>query len=366
MDNNHNYCVIMAGGIGARFWPVSRENRPKQFLHMTPDRKSFLRLTYERFASIFPDDHIIVVSQQRYRDLVKEDLPEILDGNILLEPYSRNTAPCLALAAYTLLKRDPDAVMVATPADHIIQDEEIFRETIHRALCYASDSNALITLGIVPDHPDTNFGYIQGVQDGLEDEDKPVKVKTFTEKPDAALAEVFFQSGEFFWNSGIFVWRAQSIRAELEKHMPETSILFQGWETALDTPAQVAFLERVYSSISKISIDYAVMEKTDKAWVYPSKFRWHDIGNWEALYSFVSAQGLEPDGNVTISGPSLCKDNHNTIVFASDKNKLVAIRGLDNFIVVDTGDVLLICPRDEMSAKDVIANVAMPDYEKYR
>ena len=366
MDATHNYCVIMAGGIGARFWPVSREDRPKQFLHMSLDRKSFLRLAYERFSAIFPDDHIIVVSQRRYRDLVKEDLPEILDENILLEPYSRNTAPCLALAAYTLLKRDPEAVMVATPADHIIQDEDIFRDTINRALCYASQSDALITLGIVPDHPDTNFGYIHGRQDGTEDEGKPIKVKTFTEKPDAELAEVFFHSGEFFWNSGIFVWRAQSIREELEKHMPETSILFQGWEEALDTPAQDSFLERVYSSISKISIDYAVMEKTDKAWVFPSKFGWHDIGNWEALYSFVSSQRAEPDGNVTVAGPSLCKDNHNTIVFASDKKKLIAVRGLDNFIVVDTGDVLLVCPRDEVSAKEVIANVAMPDYEKFR
>ena len=356
----------MAGGIGSRFWPLSREGMPKQFLPMTPDGRSFLRLAYQRFSRFFPDDHIIVVSQARYRALVKETLPEVLDENILLEPYSRNTAPCIALATYTLLKRDPEAVMVATPADHIIQDEDIFRETIGRALSYASQSDALITLGIVPDHPDTNFGYIQGRHDGSEEEGKPIKVKTFTEKPDAALAEVFFQSGEFFWNSGIFVWRAQSIRAELEKHMPETSILFNGWEEALDTPAQTAFLEKVYSSISKISIDYAVMEKTDKAWVFPSKFRWHDIGNWEALYSFLSGLGLEPDGNVTLVGPSLCHDNRNTIVYSSDRGKLIAVRGLENYIVVDTGDVLLICPRDEQSAKEVIANVAMPEFEKFR
>ena len=364
--DNHNYCVIMAGGIGARFWPVSREGMPKQFLPMTPDGESFLRLAYERFSKIFPDDHILVVSLARYKEMVMETLPEILESNIILEPYSRNTAPCIALAAYTLLKRDPGAVMVATPADHIILDEEVFRDTITKALCYASKSDALITLGIVPDHPDTNFGYIQGVQDGSEEDGRPIKVKTFTEKPDKALAEVFFQSGEFYWNSGIFVWRAQSIRRELEKHMPETQILFSGWEESLDSQEQNAFLEKVYSSISKISIDYAVMEKTDKAWVYPSKFRWHDIGNWEALYSFVSGLGLEPDGNVTFAGPSLCHDNHNTLVYASDKEKLIAVRGLDNFIVVDTGDVLLICPRDEQSARDVIANVAMPDFEKYR
>jgi mannose-1-phosphate guanylyltransferase len=364
--DNHNYCVIMAGGIGARFWPVSREEMPKQFLPMTPDGKSFLRLAYERFAGIFPDDHILVVSQRRYDEMVRETLPEILDENIILEPYSRNTAPCLALAAYILLKRDPEAVMVATPADHIILDEDIFRDTITRAMCYASRSDALITLGIVPDHPDTNFGYIQGVHVDPGEDGKPIKVKTFTEKPDAALAEVFFQSGEFYWNSGIFVWRAESIQVELEKHMPETAILFRGWEQALDTPEQDAFLERVYSSISKISIDYAVMEKTEKAWVFPSKFRWHDIGNWEALYSFVAGLGLEPDGNVTLAGPSLCGDNQDTLIYASDREKLIAVRGLNNFIVVDTGDVLLICPRDEQAAKDVIANVAMPEYEKFR
>lgn len=364
--SNHNYCVIMAGGIGARFWPVSREDRPKQFLSLSPDGKSFLRQTYERFSGIVPADHVLVVSQARYRDLVCKDLPEVPEENIILEPYSRNTAPCIALAAYTLLKRDPEAVMVATPADHIIQDDEFFENTIHEALDYASGSDALITLGIVPDRPDTNFGYIQGVHDGQAEAGKPIKVKTFTEKPDKALAEVFFQSGEFYWNSGIFVWRAQSIRDELAKHMPEVEILFQGWERELGTPGQIPFLERVYSSISKISIDYAVMEKTDKAWVYPSKFRWHDIGSWESLFSFISGLGRETNGNVTLAGPSLCSDNKDTLVYTTDRRKLVAVSGLDNYIVVDTGDVLLVCPREEQKAKEIIANVAMPEYEKFR
>jgi len=364
--DNHNYCVIMAGGIGSRFWPVSREDKPKQFLTLTPDGKSFLRLAYERFSRIVRADHVLVVSQTRYRDLVRETLPEVPEENIILEPYSRNTAPCIALAAFTLLKRDPDAVMVATPADHIILDEDIFDETIRAALDYASGSDALITLGIVPDRPDTNFGYIQGVTYSVEEEGKPVKIKTFTEKPDKDLAEVFFHSGEFFWNSGIFVWRAQSIRDELAKHMPEVEILFRGWETELGSPDETAFLERAYSGISKISIDYAVMEKTDKAWVYPSKFRWHDIGNWESLIGFIASTGRGNNGNVTLAGPSLCGDNKDTLVYSTDRNKLVAVRGLDSYIVVDTDDVLLICPRDEQNTKEIIANVAMPDYEKFR
>ncbi len=364
--NNHNYCVIMAGGIGSRFWPVSREDKPKQFLSLSPDGKSFLRLAYDRFSKIVPADHVLVVSQVRYEEMVRETLPEVPEENIILEPLSRNTAPCIALAAFKLLLRDPDAVMVATPADHIILDEEIFEDTIRKALDYAADSDALITLGIVPDRPDTNFGYIQGVTHSMEEDGKPVKVKTFTEKPDKDLAEVFFQSGEFFWNSGIFVWRAQTIRDELAKHMPEVEILFRGWESKLGTPEEAAFLESAYSSISKISIDYAVMEKTDKAWVYPSKFRWHDIGSWESLFSFISTLGLESNGNVTLAGPSLCGDNKDTLVYTTDRGKLVAVRGLDNFIVVDTGDVLMVCPRDEQKAKEIIANVAMPEYEKFR
>ena len=363
--NNHNYCVIMAGGIGSRFWPVSREDKPKQFLSLSPDGKSFLRLAYDRFSKIVPADHVLVVSQVRYEEMVRETLPEVPDENIILEPLSRNTAPCIALAAFKLLLRDSDAVMVATPADHIILDEEIFEDTIRKALDYAADSDALITLGIVPDRPDTNFGYIQGVTHSMEEDGKPVKVKTFTEKPDKDLAEVFFQSGEFFWNSGIFVWRAQTIRDELAKHMPEVEILFRGWESELGTPGEVAFLERAYSSISKISIDYAVMEKTDKAWVFPAKFKWADIGNWESLYEYLAQH--DSFGNASdIDGKSLLREGRDNIIYSDGKGKLIAIRGLEDYIVIDTDDVLLICPRDEKKLKEFLSELAMPEYADYR
>ncbi len=362
--NNHYYCVIMAGGIGSRFWPVSREARPKQFLPLSRTGKSFLRLAYERFAGLIPDDHILVVTQSRYKDLAKEELPEVLEENFIYEPYSRNTAPCIALAAYTLLQRDPDAVMIATPADHIILNEDIFRETITNALAYASQSDSLITLGIVPTRPDTNFGYIQGMFGQTVEEGKPIKVKTFTEKPDAELANVFIQSGEFYWNSGIFVWRAQTIREELEKYMPEVKSLFNGWETELDTHNNAPFIEKVYASISKISIDYAVMEKTSKAWVFPSTFDWHDIGNWESLYTYMSR--MDKDGNAIMAEATLNKNCSGSIVFTSDKGKLVALSGLDNYIVVDTDDVLMVCPRDDRQVKELIANIAMPEYEKFR
>lgn len=361
--NNHYYCVIMAGGIGSRFWPVSREARPKQFLPLSRTGKSFLRLAYERFADIIPNDHILVATQYRYKDLAKEELPEVLDDNFIYEPYSRNTAPCIALAAYTLLKRDPEAVMIATPADHIILNGEVFRETIINALEYASEQDALITLGIVPTRPDTNFGYIQGLYGQNTEEGKPIKVKTFTEKPDKELAEVFIQSGEFYWNSGIFVWRAQTIREELERYMPEVKSLFRGWETELGN-ANPSFVEKIYTSILKISIDYAVMEKTSKAWVYPSTFGWYDIGNWESLYGYMSQ--TDEDRNAIIAGPSLSRNCSDSIVFSSNKKKLVAISGLENYIVVDTDDVLMVCPRDDSQVKELIANIAMPEYEKFR
>lgn len=362
--NNHNYCVIMAGGIGSRFWPVSRESRPKQFLKLSETGKSFLRLAYERFRCIVPDDHILVVTQSRYKDLVKEDIPEILDENVLFEPYSRNTAPCVALAAYTLLQRDPEAVMIATPADHIILKEDIFKNTIMNALSYAAETDALITLGTVPTRPDTNFGYIQGIFGQAVEDGKPIKVKTFTEKPDAALAEVFLLSGEFYWNSGIFVWKAQTIREELEKYLPEVKSLFRGWETELDTHNNKPFIEKIYASISKISIDYAVMEKTSKAWVYPSTFEWFDIGGWESLYGYLSQTGK--DTGTALTGPSINRNCSGTVVFSSDKKKLIAINGLEDFIVVDTDDVLMICPREGSQAKEFIANIAMPEFEKYR
>lgn len=354
----------MAGGIGSRFWPISREAKPKQFLALSRSGKSFLRLAYERFAKIIPKENIIVSSQLRYKELVKEEIPEICDDNLFLEPYSRNTAPCLTYATYKLLKRDPEAVMIATPADHVIYDDEIFKDTILRSLEYAESHDALMTLGIVPDRPDTNFGYIQADYEEVRNEGEPLKVRTFTEKPDPELADVFYQSGEFFWNSGIFVWHVNTIREELEKYQPEITTLFSGWENALDTAEEEAFVERAFAGCLKISIDYAVMEKTDKAMLVPAKFDWHDIGNWEALHSYRSKKDL--NANALKAYKTLNKDTRGTLIYSDVKDKLVVIRGLENFIVVDTDDVLMICPRDDKQVKEIITEIAMPDYEEYR
>ena len=251
--NSNFYCVIMAGGTGTRFWPMSKASRPKQFLEIAETGKSFLRSTYERYTGIVPAENILVVTTDRLGCLVREQLPELREENLLLEPYGRDTAPCIAYATYTLLKRNPDATMVVTPADHIILDADAFRADILAAMEYSSGKDVLMTLGIQPVRPDPNYGYIQ-VSGGRcsTDRHEAVKVKTFTEKPDVELAKVFISSGEFFWNSGIFVWRADSIRSEMERHLPEVTRLFAGWENAIGSPVEDMFIEKAYSDFIKI------------------------------------------------------------------------------------------------------------------
>ena len=366
MTNRENcYCVIMAGGSGTRFWPVSRASKPKQFLDVTGTGKTFLRQTYERFLKIVPQENILVVTAERYRDLVIENIPELEGRNLLLEPYSRNTAPCIAYATYTLLKRDSKAQVVVTPSDHMIDDENLFVDTITKAFEYVAQNDVLMTLGITPTRPDTNYGYVQacgGMESFIKGE--PTPVKTFTEKPDKDLAKVFIDTGEFFWNAGIFVWKAEIIRKEMERHLPEVTGLFKGWDRALGTALEGEFVARAFTECMNISIDYGVMEKTDRAWIYPAKFGWTDIGTWESLYNYMP--GKDRSGNSLDAEKALLEDTRNLMVVSPERKKLVAISGLENFIVVDTDDVLLICPKDDKRFRDFISGIAMPEYEKYR
>ena len=364
MDKN-NYCIIMAGGAGTRLWPVSRSGCPKQFIEVGNTCKSFLRITYERFSKFFPAENILIVTTVKYRDIVKRQIPEIEDENLLAEPYGRNTAPCIAYATYTLLKRNPDASMVVAPADHLIFDEDTFAKTVTNAIAFASREKVLMTIGLMPTRPDTNYGYIQ-VSGGKNacHADRAVKVKTFTEKPDADLARVFVDSGEFLWNSGIFAWKAQTIREEMEKYLPEVTGLFNGWEKALGSSAEQDFITRAYTDCLNISIDYAVMEKTDRAWLYPASFGWADIGSWESLQEFYPHK--DALGNAVMAEKTLMTEDRNSLIVATDKGKLVAVKGLKDFMVIDTDDVLLICPKNDRQFKDFIAGIAMPEYEKYR
>jgi mannose-1-phosphate guanylyltransferase len=353
----------MAGGIGSRFWPISRTGLPKQFLDFSIQGRSFLRRTYDRMKAVIPEENILVVSLERYREQVLSQLPELPEENLLLEPYNRNTAPCIAFATYAILQRDPAAVTVVTPSDHAIARHEVFNKTLLDAIAYAEGSDALITLGVVPTRPDANFGYIQMA--GHREDGCPVKVKTFTEKPDAELARVFIETKEFLWNSGIFVWRAEAIRDALDKYAPEISRLWDGWQEVLGSENEKPFLQRIYTDMPRISIDYAVMEKTDNAWVYPAEFRWADIGNWESLYEYLAYH--DEHGNaLNRTSRRLLKDCSDNIVYSTREDKLLALRGMEDFIVIDTDDVLMICPRDEQKLKDFLSQLAMPEYEEYR
>lgn len=313
-------------------------------------------MAYNRMRGLVPSENILVVTLKEYRDLVMNQLPEVPADNILLEMYNRDTAPCIMYAATEILHRDPDAVMIAAPADHVIADSEEFRRTMDRALDFASRNRRLLTLGIVPQRPDANFGYIQiaGGRSAIES-GMPAEVKTFTEKPDKDLAQVFINSGEFLWNSGIFIWQASLIVEQMNKYAPEIA---GAWKESGD-------IDKIYTMCPRVSIDYAVMEKTDCASVIPSRFGWADIGNWESLYSYLSRP--DQSGNVTnISGTHLFREDSNNIIFSKKEGKLVAIRGLENMVVVDTDDVLMICPRGEKQIKDFISELAMPEFEDYR
>ena len=354
----------MAGGAGPSFWPLSREGRPMQFLNAVKG-KSFLRTTYERYLELVPRENIFIVTLSRYRDLVFDDIPDLPAGNLILEPYGRNTAPCIAYATYTILKRDPEAVMVVGPADNLVPVHEAWKRTLNEALNYADTHEALITLGIVPDKPDTNFGYIQ-VAGGAKayEQEKPVKIKTFTEKPDEDLARVFVESGEFLWNSGIFVWKASVIRQELEHHIPAVTDLFRNWEQFIGTSEEQHFIERAYMNMDRISIDYAVMEKTAKGWVYPADFQWASVGNWESAYHHIG--NPDSDGNATYGGRHLLMDCKDDIIVTTDKGKLIAISGLEDYMVIDNRNVLMICPRDDKRIKDITSHIGLPYYEDYR
>ena len=362
---NNQYCVIMAGGHLNRFWPISREGMPGHFLDISGTGKSLVRMAYERCLGVVPEENILIITLGKFKGIINEQIPELPKENLLLEPYARRTAPCIAYATYTLLKRNPDAVMAATPADIIVNDEQLFKETMTHALDYAEKNPVLVTLGVKPDRPDTEYGYIQAVGGkGACSSGDPVKVKTFTEKPDAEIADVFFRSGEFFWNSGIFVWQASVIKEEMERYIPEITRLFDGWEGALGSPAEEVFIERAYTDCIKLSIDYGVMEKTDRAWVYPIQFGWSDIDSWENYYS--SIRSKDQDGNISNTQMKILQNDKRNIILTKNKNKLLMIRGLEDCLVVDTDDVLLICPRDDKQYKELVNSTRMPGYDKYR
>ena len=337
MNDPHYYCVIMAGGLGTRFWPMSRESRPKQFQTFSRSGRSFLQLAYERALEVVPEQNVLVVSLERFQPLAFEDLPNLDPENLLLEPYNRNTASCIAFATYYILKRDPEAVVLVTPADQVIEDSAQFSSTVLQGLDYAACHDVLLTLGVLPRRADTNFGYIQ--TDGPMTDGSPLKVKTFTEKPGKELAQVFIDSGEFLWNAGIFVWNVGTIANALRVYQPTLSKIFEDLLPIYGTEKEQDAINEVFPQCENISIDYAIMEKAEEIYVFPASFGWSDLGTWGSLH-----ENSERDiyGNALIGENIDVYETTNCIVHATQEKRVV-VQGLDGFIVAECDDTLLIC-----------------------
>ena len=342
-ETNHNYCVIMGGGIGSRFWPFSRKDLPKQFLDFFGTGRSLLQQTFDRFKKVIPTEQILVVTNALYADLVKEQLPEIGDGQILLEPCRRNTAPCIAWASYHIRTLDPEANIVVAPSDHLILKEEEFLDAVRKGLQFVAHSGHLLTLGIKPNRPETGYGYIQIAQ---QVGDNFYKVKTFTEKPELELAKVFVESGEFYWNSGLFLWNVNSIIAAFETLLPELAGKMQRGEKLYATPQEKQFIDENFPACPNVSIDYGIMEKADNVYVSLGDFGWSDLGTWGSLYDL---SPKDREGNVVLKCHSMLYNSQNNIV-AMPQEKLVVIEGLEGYLVAESENVLLICRKDEEHA----------------
>lgn len=350
MDNI--YVAIMAGGIGSRFWPESRVDKPKQFLDILNTGETLLQTTFQRFSKIVAKDNIYIVTNEDYVPLVHEQLPEVLPANILAEPVRRNTAPCIAYVSHKIADRDPNGLMVVAPSDHLILNEQKFLEFTIKALEHAAEMDHLITLGIHPTRPDTGYGYIQYTD--YEAAPGIHKVKTFTEKPNLDLAVTFLRSGDFLWNSGIFIWSVNSILQAFDQHLQDMHQAFWQARKFFGQPEEHAAIEKAYSLCTNISIDYGIMEKADNVYVMPASFGWSDLGTWASLWNNFNRDYW---GNAVKGKKVMIYDSKDCMVMAPD-DKLVILQGLDEYIVIVQKDVLLICKKEhEQEIKNITADV---------
>jgi mannose-1-phosphate guanylyltransferase len=361
--NEHHYCIIMAGGIGSRFWPYSRMHKPKQFLDILGVGKSLLQMTYDRFLRICPAENIYIVTNSEYISLVTEQLPGIGEHQVLSEPLRKNTAPCIAYSSEKIRKADPEAVIVVAPSDHYIQNEKKFLDVIREGLDFAGQQDALLTLGIEPVRPETGYGYIQIKKDtSQKTNNKLYKVKTFTEKPDRKMAEIFLESGDFYWNSGIFIWSVGTILKAFERHMPDLYHLFSEGREVYDTEEEEEFIFNAYANCTEISIDYAIMEKAENVYVICADFGWSDLGTWNSLYEHSER---DDHGNVVTGKNVFIYGTKNSIIRTED-DRLIVAYGLEDFIVVQSGDILLLCPKsEEQRIKQFVKEVQIRTGEKY-
>jgi mannose-1-phosphate guanylyltransferase len=359
---NH-YAIIMAGGVGTRFWPMSTSAHPKQFLDILGTGRTLLQQTYDRLLKICPNENIFIVTSAAYLDLVTTQLPKLSVDNILCEPARKNTAPCIAYASYKIHKLNPNALTVVAPSDHLISKEDVFVKAINSCFIKASQEDCLVTLGIKPTRPDTGYGYIQFIESGEKEIDQRIfKVKTFTEKPDHEMAKFFMESGDFLWNSGIFVWSTSSIVKAIETLDPELAQVFrEGWDI-YNTPEEKQFIEKAYNSCKNISIDYSVMEKARNVYVRASIIGWSDLGTWGSLYTH-----LKHDANMNATvGKNIMMYNCNNCIVQVPSNKLVVMQGLEDYIVVESEGILMICKKaDEQQIRNFVHDVKVQKGENF-
>lgn len=358
---HNNYVAIMAGGIGSRFWPESRVGYPKQFLDILGSGRSLIQWTYQRFRHICPPENIYFITNQQYIGTLRQQIPELLEGNIISEPSRKNTAACAAYFAHKMMALNPDANIIMSPADHLIMDERAFERTAFEALDYVSRHPVLLTLGIKPTRPDTGYGYIQ-YEDEEGNEDHVFRVKTFTEKPPLELARTFLKSGDFLWNSGIFVWNVKTILEAVAKYLPEMHEVFTQAEGVYNTAKEAQVISELYPMCPNTSIDYGIMEKAKNVFVIPAYFGWCDLGTWESAYENSQKDYL---GNAVYGKNVMIIDASECMVKAPH-DKLVVLQGLEQFIVIDTQDVLLICERNrEQQVKEYVAEIKRNKGDRY-
>jgi len=358
-----NYCVIMAGGIGARFWPMSKTARPKQFIDILGTGETLIQQTFNRFLKICPPENILVVTNEQYKDLVLEQLPLMKESQVLCEPSRRNTAPCIAYANYKILADNPNARVVVAPSDHIIMKEDVFVDVVTEALDVVDQNDWLLTLGIKPSRPDTGYGYIQYNGDAPYKKNEDIKkVKTFTEKPQLEMAKQFIESGDFLWNAGIFIWSLKSIMKAFQNYLPEVDALFNKGIAMYNTANETAFINDTYSVCANISIDYGVMEKAENVYVYAADFGWSDLGTWGSLYDI---KEKDKNNNAIIGNNVMTYESKNCIVNVP-KNKLVVVQGLDDYIIAEGDHSLLICRKeDEQMIRNIVNDIRIEKGEQY-
>lgn len=360
-NKNNNYAVIMAGGVGSRFWPISRQLKPKQFLDIMGIGKTLLQLTLERYKQIIEPENIYIVTNTLYENLVKIQCPEIPENNILLEPARKNTAPCIAYAAFKIAAKNENANIFVAASDHLILQENIFINIVNQAFSITAANDVIITLGLKPTRPDTGYGYIQ-FEESKKLEEGTFKVKSFTEKPDKILAKQFMESGEFLWNSGMFAFNVKTIINAFETFLPEIYDLFKANSNTYNTSNEKLLIQQIYPQCSNISIDFGIMEKAKNVYVIPGSFGWSDLGTWASLY-----EQLEKDymGNAVVAKNAVMYDSTNCMISVTG-DKLIVVEGLHDCIVVDDNDVLLICKKEnEQEIKSITADLKLKQGDKY-